>query len=131
MGDKKRRIEFLSFYNFTGIEKHLSKMAQTGWLIESISSLYWTYRKIEPMKLHFSIKYCPAASEYDPKPAESQQALVASCAHRNRSGSRSKYDSRSLQEKLSSWSVFVSDFRNMAAFRHRNKPVERSHHDTQ
>ena len=80
MGDKKRRIEFLSFYNFTAIEKHLSKMAQKGWLIESISSLYWTYRKIEPMKLHFSIKYCPAASEYDPKPAESQQALVASCA---------------------------------------------------
>ena len=80
MGDKKRRIEFFSFYNYTAIEKHLSKMAQKGWLIERISNLCWTYRKIEPAVLHFSVTYCPAASEYAPKPAESQQALVESCA---------------------------------------------------
>ena len=46
MKTRKRRIEFFSFYNHTGIEAHLTKMANKGWLIESISNLYWTYRRI-------------------------------------------------------------------------------------
>ena len=30
MNTKKRRLEFFSFYNHTGIENHLAEMAQKG-----------------------------------------------------------------------------------------------------
>jgi len=51
MKTKKRRLEALSFYDHTGIEKHLADMARKGWMIEQISNYYWTYRKIEPQEL--------------------------------------------------------------------------------
>ena len=37
MKTKKRRMEFISFYNHTGLEKHFAKMAKKGWLIESMT----------------------------------------------------------------------------------------------
>ena len=41
MKNRKRCIEYFSFYNHTGIEAHFTEMARKGWLIESISNLYW------------------------------------------------------------------------------------------
>lgn len=81
MKNTKRRLEYFSFYNHTGIEQHLMKMAQKGWMIESISNLYWTYRKIEPKKIHFSVSYYPRASDFDPGPTEEQQTFHDFCAH--------------------------------------------------
>ena len=37
MKDTKTRQEYISFYNHTGIEKHLTDMARQGWLLEKIS----------------------------------------------------------------------------------------------
>lgn len=81
MKTKKRRIEYFSFYNHTGIEQHFSEMAKKGWLIESISNLYWTYRKIEPKDIHFCVSYYPRASDFDPEPTEEQQTFHDFCAH--------------------------------------------------
>ena len=81
MKTKKRRMEFISFYDHTGLEKHFAKMARKGWLIEGISNLYWTYRKIEPQDLHFCVTYYPKASDFDPEPTEGQQRLLDFCAH--------------------------------------------------
>ena len=38
MKTTKRRMEFFSFYNHTGIATHLAKMAKKGWMIESITN---------------------------------------------------------------------------------------------
>jgi len=81
MKTKKRRLEFFSFYNHTDIERHLTAMAKKGWLVESITNLYWTYRKIEPKDIHFSISYYPRASDFDPEPTEEQQTFHDFCAH--------------------------------------------------
>ena len=81
MKTKRRRLEYYSFYNHTGIEQHLTDMAQKGWMIESISNLYWTYRKIEPKHIHFSVSYYPRASDFDPEPSEDQQTFQDFCAH--------------------------------------------------
>lgn len=81
MKDTKRRVEFFSFYNHTGIEQHLTKMAKQGWLIESITNVCWTYRKIEPKDIHFSVSYYPRASDFDPEPTEEQQTFHDFCAH--------------------------------------------------
>ena len=81
MKTKKRRLEYYSFYNHTGIEQHLAEMAKRGWLLESISNLYWTYRKIEPQDIHFCVTYYPRASDFDPGPSEEQQSFHDFCAH--------------------------------------------------
>jgi len=80
MKNKKRRFETLSFYDHTGIEKHLTEMARKGWMIERISNYYWTYHKIEPQELHFTVSYYPKASEFDPIPTEGQQTFLDFCA---------------------------------------------------
>ena len=81
MKTKKRRLEYYSFYNHTGIEKHLTEMAQKGWMLEAISNLYWTYRKIEPKNIHFCVTYYPRGSDFDPEPSEDQQTFHDFCAH--------------------------------------------------
>lgn len=80
MKTTKRRMEFFSFYNHTGIAAHLAKMAKKGWMIESITNAYWTYRKIEPKDIHFSVSYYPRASDFDPEPTEEQQEFNDFCA---------------------------------------------------
>lgn len=81
MKNKIRRLEYYSFYNHTGIERHLTEMAQKGWLLDSISNLYWTYRRIEPRDIHFCVTYYPKASDFDPGPSEEQQTFQDFCAH--------------------------------------------------
>ena len=81
MNTKKRRLEYYSFYNHTGIERHLTEMALKGWLLESISNFYWTYCRIEPRNIHFCVTYYPRASDFDPEPSEDQQTFHDFCAH--------------------------------------------------
>lgn len=80
MNTKKRRLEALSFYDHTGIEKHLTDMARKGWMIEQISNYFWTYRRIEPRELTFTVTYFPKTSDFDPAPSEAQQTLMDFCA---------------------------------------------------
>lgn len=69
----KRRAETFSFYDHTGIEKHLEKMALRGWLLSEIHRFSWVYQRIEPKKLHFAVTYYPKASDFDPEPSEEQK----------------------------------------------------------
>lgn len=81
MKDRKRRFELLSFYNHTGIEKHLEKMARKGWMIDSLSNFGWTYRRIEPADLTFTVTYYPEDMEFTPKPSEEQLTFREFCEH--------------------------------------------------
>lgn len=81
MKDTKRRFEWLSFYDHTGIERHLEEMAAQGWLLERIGSFTWCYRRTEPKKLAFSVSYFSGASQFDPGPSPEQEAFYDLCAH--------------------------------------------------
>ena len=81
MKNIKRRFEVFSFFDYTGIAGHLSKMAEKGWLIEKISNTGWVYRKIAPQKLTFYVTYFPNASEFDPCPTQEQQTFHDFCRH--------------------------------------------------
>lgn len=81
MKNVKRRFETFSFFDYTGIAGHLSKMAEKGWLIEKISNTGWVYRKIAPQKLTFYVTYFPNASEFDPCPTQEQQTFHDFCRH--------------------------------------------------
>ena len=80
MRETKRRLEAFSFFDYTGIARHLSGMAEKGWLIESISNFGWVYRRTEPKKLSFWVSYFPRASEFDPEPTEEQKEFHDFCA---------------------------------------------------
>lgn len=77
MKQTKRRMETLSFYDRTGIERHLAKMAAKGWLIERVDGFGWRYRRIEPQTLRFAVTFFPKASDFDPGPTEGQQVYHA------------------------------------------------------
>lgn len=81
MRKTKRRMEPLSFFDHTGISRHLEKMAAKGWMIEKIVNTGWVYRRIEPKKVHFAVSYYPKASEFDPEPSEEQKMFHDFCAH--------------------------------------------------
>ncbi len=68
-----------SFYDHTGMEKHLEKMARKGWMLEEISNTTWRYRKIEPKELHFSVSFDTRASEFEPEPTEEQMIFQEFC----------------------------------------------------
>lgn len=81
MRNTKRRLEAFSFFDHTGISRHLEKMASRGWMLEKITKFGWVYRRIEPKNIHFTVSYYPKASEFDPEPSEEQKMFHDFCAH--------------------------------------------------
>lgn len=57
MEEIKRRFEFYSYYDCTGIENHLKKMAEKGWMLKDFGMRRWKYRRIEPQSLSFEVVY--------------------------------------------------------------------------
>ena len=81
MKDKKyESLMFYSYYDRTGIARHLEDMAAKGWMLEKLGNWAWRYRRIEPQKLHFTVTYFPTASQFDPHPSEGQETFWDFCA---------------------------------------------------
>jgi len=74
-------MSLYSFYDHTGIEKHLARMAERGWLLCGLGQFLWHYRRIEPRRITFSVCYFPKATIYDPYPSERQEEFYDLCAH--------------------------------------------------
>ena len=81
MKTTKRRFEFFTFYDHTGIARHLERMARKGWLLQGIHGCLWSYRAISPAKLSFTVTYYPDASVFDPEPSEGELCFRDFCAH--------------------------------------------------
>lgn len=81
MRETKRQLSLYSFYDHTGIEAHLGRMAERGWLLCGLGQLLWHYRRIEPRQITFSVCYFPQATIYDPRPSEKQEEFYDLCAH--------------------------------------------------
>ena len=79
MKDHKWDYVFFSFYDRTGMERHLEKRAAQGWLLERTTNLGWHYRRIEPRQIHFTVTYYLRASQFDPEPTEEQQEFHDFC----------------------------------------------------
>ena len=78
---KNRKWDFIpfSYYDRTGMERHLEKRAAQGWLLERMSNLGWYYRRIWPRKIHFTVTYYLRASQFDPEPTEEQKEFHDFC----------------------------------------------------
>lgn len=79
MKTTKRRFEQFLFYDYTGIERHLERMAAKGWQLHKITRLYWEYRRAEPQKRTYTVTYFSEASEFNPYPTENQQTFYEYC----------------------------------------------------
>ena len=77
---KKWEYILYSFYDRTGIEAHLEKMAARGWMLVKMGRAFWTYRRMEPKAMHFSVIYFAPASEFDCAPGGEQQTFQDYCA---------------------------------------------------
>lgn len=77
---KQEYFPLYSYYDRTGISKHLEEMAAKGWLLEKLGLWCWRYRRIAPQRLHFSVTYFPQASQFTPYPSPNQETFWDFCA---------------------------------------------------
>ena len=79
MRKKLRKVAVYSFFDHTHIEANLERMARKGWMLETMGNYLWTYRRIEPKGLHFTVSYAPKASAFDPDLTEEQREFIDFC----------------------------------------------------
>lgn len=75
MKETKRRFGLYALCDCTGTEKHLKKMAEKGWMLESIGAYFWKYRRVEPQSGTFSVLYYPKKVYEGEMTAERQQFI--------------------------------------------------------
>ena len=81
MKQKKREyMPLYSFYDRSGVSKHLEEMAAKGWLLEKLNGFCWQYRRIEPQQLRFAVTYFPKATQFAPAPVEGLETFWELCA---------------------------------------------------
>lgn len=75
----KRCFCNFSYYDQLAIQEKLEEMAEKGWRLEKPGSFMWTYKRIEPKRLRFSVTYFPSASDFDPGPTEGELTKIDYC----------------------------------------------------
>lgn len=81
MKNKRWEMPLFSFYDRTGMERYLEKRARQGWLLEKMSGLGWTFRRIPLRPLTFTVSYYDQTSLYEPEPSERRQIFRDFCEH--------------------------------------------------
>lgn len=79
MKEMKRCFCNFSFYDQQAIQEKLEEMAESGWMLEKTGNFMWTYKRIEPKILRFSVTYFPSASDFDPSPTEGELTKIDFC----------------------------------------------------
>jgi len=79
MKEIKRSFCNFSFYDQQAIQEKLEDMAEKGWMLEKTGSFLWTYKRMEPKKLRFSVSYFPGASDFDPGPTDGELTKMDYC----------------------------------------------------
>ena len=78
----KHRYELplFSFYDHTGMVRHLEQMARRGWRLDKLGGMLWRYQPIEPRRLKYALVYFPEVTGFEPTPPESHLRLQELCA---------------------------------------------------
>lgn len=75
----KREIFMYSLLEFEEIEKRLEQRALEGWKLKKSGTFWWTYEKIEPKKLQYSIVFFPKTNALEPEPSDSLVLMREYC----------------------------------------------------
>ena len=76
---KYRELNLYSYYDFSGMARHLEEMARQGWQLENIGSQFWTYRRCPPTEMRYAVVYFEKASDLDTAPLQEQQDFWEMC----------------------------------------------------
>lgn len=79
MKDTRQTFPQFSFYNWSGIQEYLEKMAERGWMLEKMGRIGWRFRRCEPKMRRVAVTYFPEASEFDPEPSDGQRTYLELC----------------------------------------------------
>lgn len=74
-------INLYSFYDISGMQEHLEKMARKGWFLDKITNAFWCYHRDKPKQLHYSISYYAKASAFESEPSDGQQTFQEFCEY--------------------------------------------------
>ena len=67
-------------YDYHRIQEKLTRLAAEGWHLEKITNIFWKLRRGEPKQVRYEIIYSAAASAYNSRPTEAEEALADLCA---------------------------------------------------
>lgn len=81
MKDIKRTYAYFKFYDRSKMQAYFEKMAEKGWLLTQSTDLCWSFRRIEPKKLHFSVVYFPKESMFAADVSEHLSRFHDFCEH--------------------------------------------------
>lgn len=79
MKNTKRCFCNFSYYDQQAIQETLENMAERGWMLEKPGGFMWTYKRMDPQKLRFSVTYFPNASDFDPGPTDGELTKIDYC----------------------------------------------------
>lgn len=79
MRETRRCFCNFSYYDQQAIRETLEDMAARGRMLEKTGSFWWTYRRMEPQKLRFSVTDFPDVSEFDPGLTEGELTKLDYC----------------------------------------------------
>ena len=79
MKEIKRCFCNFSYYDQQAIQEKLEEMAEKRWMLEKPGSFMWTYKRITPKRLRFSVTYFPNASDFDPGPTDGELTKIDYC----------------------------------------------------
>lgn len=63
----KKQFNFYSFYDLSGMSRHLEIMAAKGWFPRKLGTFLWQYEQGEPAELTYDVCYCGEAAAYTPE----------------------------------------------------------------
>ena len=77
----KHRYELplYSFYDHTGMVRHLEQMARRGWRLDKLGGMMWRYQPIEPRRLKYALVYFPEVTGFEPGTPEGHQKMEELC----------------------------------------------------
>ena len=78
--EKKRELNWYQANDSEAMARRLEKMAAKGWLLESVDSIWRTYRRDEPSTVRYAVTYFPDASVFDGSPTGGQETYADYCA---------------------------------------------------
>lgn len=78
----KHRYELplFSFYDHTGVVRHLEQMARRGWRLDKLGGILWRYQPMEPRRLQYALVYFPEVSGFEPNKPEGHSRMEELCA---------------------------------------------------
>ena len=80
MRDTKYILIDTLIYDYSLIERQLTKLAAEGWHLEKIGTLGWKFRRGEQKAVRYAITYAPSASAFNSRPTEAEEDLSDLCA---------------------------------------------------